>query len=85
MPAWLKLYRNSQTYGIPAVFGREVLYPFEMEAMTITNNIVSAFQARERSKDWAKWEQSNSQAAEVLAWAAKHYKTYEDTWQNEYK
>jgi hypothetical protein len=54
MPIWLKLYRNSQTYGIPAVFGRETLYPSEMEAMTVTNNVISAFEAREASKDWTQ-------------------------------
>jgi hypothetical protein len=83
MPIWLKLYRNSQTYGIPAVFGRETLYPSEMEAMTVTNNVISAFEAREASKDWTKWEQVNGKAAELLGWASKQFKKYEAEWQNE--
>lgn len=53
--------------------------------MTLTNNIVSAFEARESAKDWGKWEKNNPKAAEVLAWAAAQYKAHEDTWQNEYK
>lgn len=85
MPKWLKLYRNLNTYGTKAVFGRSVLHVFEMDAMNITNNIVSSFEAREAAKDWSKWEENNPKAASILAWAAEQYKAFEETWQSEYR
>lgn len=79
------LYRNIQTFGVPAVFGRTTLYPYEIKAMTLTNNIISAFESRESSKDWVKWESVNVKATEVLAWAGEQFRAQEDTWQNEYR
>jgi aminopeptidase N len=68
-----------------AVFGREILYDYEVEYMTVVNNVVSMFEAREASKDWAKWEQFNPKGAALLAWAAEQFKRHEDTWQSAYR
>ena len=57
----------------------------EMQAMTICNNIITAFKSREGSKDWAKWEEVNPVLAEILALAAVKYKERESEWQSEYK
>lgn len=81
----MALYRNAKEYGVEAVFGRSVLSKDEMIAMTVTNNVITFFEARESSKDWVKWEQHYKKAAELLAWAAEQYKAHEAEWLNEYK
>ena len=81
----MALYRNAKEYGVYAVFGRSVLSKDEMIAMTVTNNVVTLFEAREASKDWAAWEHHYKKGAELLAWAAEQYKTHEAEWLNEYR
>lgn len=53
--------------------------------MTVTNNVVTLFEAREASKDWVAWEHHYKKGAELLAWAAEQYKAHEAEWLNEYK
>jgi len=57
----------------------------EMQAMNITNNVISLFQSREKSGDWNKWEAKFSKEAEFLAWAAAQYKERESEWLTEFK
>jgi len=56
-----------------------------MQAMNITNNVISLFQSREKSGDWNKWEAKFSKEAEFLAWAAAQYKERESEWLTEFK
>jgi hypothetical protein len=55
------------------VFGRAVLYEYEMDAMRISRYINEAYTARGRSESWAAWEKSNPSASKTLAWAAVEY------------
>ena len=57
-------------FGAQAVYGR-TLGAGEMRRMVLTENVINAYRARERSENWAKWVQENRQASELLAQAAK--------------
>ena len=73
-PKWYRLHNAVEGYGVKAVFGRDVLSPNEIMSMNITANIIKAYQSREESKDWAKWNERNPKLAEMLDLAAKVYK-----------
>jgi hypothetical protein len=72
-PKWAQLGRHVEHYGIEAVFGRSVLYEYEMDAMLTSRNIIKAFRARAASDNWAEWEKNNHDLSEILVWAAAEF------------
>lgn len=57
-----------------AVFGRSVLHEYEMDAMRMSLSIANSYHARAASKEWAEWDKTHPEAAELLDWAAEAYK-----------
>lgn len=52
-------------FGVQGVFGRP-LYLSEIREIVIAENIESAYKARAKSGDWAKWTQENKDLSEML-------------------
>lgn len=73
VPKWYRLHNAIEGYGVKAVFGRDVLSPDEIVSMNITANIIKAFQSREESSDWAKWNERNPKLAEMLNLASAEW------------
>lgn len=67
-------------YGVRAVFGRDVLYEWEMDNMRISKWIADSFHSREQAGDWVKWNEHNPSAASALDWAAAEFKKTESEW-----
>ena len=80
-PKWLRLARNVEIYGVRAVFGRDVLHEYEMDAMRIMHYIVDTYHVRSRSSDWAKWNKDNPSDAKALDWAAAEFEKRKDQWE----
>jgi hypothetical protein len=57
-------------FGAQAVYGRP-LGAGEMRRMSLVENIVNAYRARERSDNWAAWAKEHPRDSELLAQAAK--------------
>lgn len=60
-------------FGLEAVTGRRTFYYGEMNRMIAAENIVTAYESRKRSQNWAEWTQSNPRLAAILAEAEKLY------------
>jgi hypothetical protein len=67
----IELLRKIDRFGVKAVLGRDVLFFNEMLRFTVAENVLIAFQNRERSDNWAAWANENPQAAELLSKAER--------------
>lgn len=57
-------------YGAPAVLGR-ALGVAELRRITAAENVVAAYESRQRSLNWATWAKENHDAARLLSWAER--------------
>ena len=55
MPMEFEALRMVDRFGTPAVFGRSLGYG-ELRRMALTENIVRAFEARQKSPNFVAWE-----------------------------
>lgn len=53
-------------FGVKAVTGRDVLSAGEIIRMNTCQNIIAAFQMREKSENWAQWVKDNPELAATL-------------------
>ena len=72
-PKWLRLARNVKIYGVEAVFGRSILYEYEMDLMRTSRFLWEAYRARKSSENWADWNKHNPDAARALDWAGQEF------------
>jgi len=72
MPDELILARTVDKYGAQAVFGR-ILSFHEIQMMTLSDNVVTAYMERARSENWAQWAEANPGRARLLNTAGMLY------------
>ena len=72
IPDELVLARSVERYGAQAVFGR-ILSFHELRMMTLSDNVVNAYNERQRSDNWAQWAEANHGKARLLAEAGRLY------------
>lgn len=65
-PAEVVMESAIKRFGVMAVTGRAVLSAGEIIRMNTCQNIIVAFQARERSENWAQWVKDNPELAATL-------------------
>ena len=63
-PDWI-LLSNINKYGADAVMGRPLGHD-EVLRMNTTEAIISAYNSKFKSKDWAKWAQDNPNDNKIL-------------------
>ena len=67
----INLLRQIDRFGVEAILGRKQLYARELRLMTIAENIVLGYEAREKSDNWAAWAHDNERLSELLIEAQK--------------
>jgi hypothetical protein len=65
MPPEIEALRWVDRFGAQAVFGR-TLSRGELRRMALAENIVRAFEARQKSANWAAWEIEHPDEADLL-------------------
>lgn len=50
-----------------------MLHEHEMDAMRICGYLADSYNSRAKSKDFARWNENNPDAARALDWAAQEY------------
>lgn len=59
-------------FGLEAITGRRQFYYGELRRLILAENIVTAYQTRKRSENWAAWAENNPVMAKILAEAEKN-------------
>lgn len=70
MPPDLQLANAVSRYGVQAIFGR-VLGAGELRRMLACENIVRAYQERQKHPNWAEWARDNPDESRILNQLAK--------------
>ena len=65
--------RRIERFGLKAITGRDIFLFHEYICLITADNIVSSYESRARSANWAEWAQSNPRMAGILAEATKLY------------
>lgn len=63
----ISVLKKIDRFGIEAVLGRRQLYYGELRKMIAAENIVNAYESRQRSENWADWASKNTELAAFLA------------------
>jgi len=53
-------------FGVKAIMGRDVLSAGEIMRMNIAENIMTAFDMRNRAENWAQWVKDNPELSSML-------------------
>jgi hypothetical protein len=77
-PADLTILENIDRFGVKAITGRDVLNYGQIARMRYCENVVKAFQARERAPDWVAWVKDNPNVASLLNEAERIYNEQSD-------
>jgi len=67
----IDLLRKIDRFGLESITGRRQFYFGELRRMIVSENIVTAYQSRAQSKDWASWVNKNPVMANLLAEAER--------------
>jgi hypothetical protein len=67
IPNDLMLLGYIDRFGVEAVMGRPILSAGEMRRMAAQENIVTAYQSRKTSENWAEWATKNPSLVSILA------------------
>lgn len=66
MPQELLQLNYIDRFGAQAVMGRNLGYK-EMQHMVLAENVVKAYEDRNKSKSWASWAKEHPEKAQLLA------------------
>ncbi len=58
-------------FGVEAILGRRQFYFGELHRLIVAENILTAYQSRARSNNWAEWVSQNPKMANLLIEAEK--------------
>lgn len=71
LPPELDTLRLIDRFGVRAVLGRDVLSLGEMRRMLSAEVVLTAYRARSRAENWAKWADDNPELAGALGQAER--------------